>query len=175
MLNLPADYVFEFDCCEEAGMMAHEVFKVYNSPDYANVGGMDFNWNTYDNGKISVAPQGALYLTKEGSNNINDGTWGSMNELYLVQYIDLETGEELERPVVTPFTVEHDLQAPVVTQSVDENNCYMLSWQEVPGAVEYRVYEHFMDYGYTVECVTTKTSVSADEFESQKEMDEYSE
>ncbi len=175
MLNLPADYVFEFECCEEAGMMAHEVFKVYNSPDYANVGGMDFNWNTYDNGKISVAPQGALYLTKEGSSNINDGTWGSMNELYLVQYIDLETGEELERPVVTPFTVEHDLQAPVVTQSVDENNCYMLSWQEVPGAVEYRVYEHFMDYGYTVECVTTETSVSADEFESQKEMDEYSE
>ncbi len=175
MLNLPADYVFEFECCEEAGMMAHEVFKVYNSPDYANVGGMDFNWNTYDNGKISVAPQGALYLTQDGSTNINDGTWGSMNELYLVQYIDLETGEELERPVVTPFTVEHDLQAPVVTQSVDENNCYMLSWQEVPGAVEYRVYEHFSDYGYTVECVTTETSVSADEFESQKEMDEYSE
>ena len=175
MLNLPADYVFEFDCCEEAGMRAHEVFKVYNSPDYANVGGMDFNWNTYDNGKISVAPDGALYLSKEGSNNIDDGTWGSMSELYLVQYIDLETGEELERPVVTPFTIEHDLQAPVVTQSVDENNCYMLSWQEVPGAVEYRVYEHFMDYGYTVECVTTETSVSADEFESQKEMDEYSE
>ena len=80
MLNLPEDYVFEFDCCKEAGMRALEVFKVYNSPDYANVGGMDFNWNTYDNGKISVAPDGALYLTKEGSNNINDGTWGSMNE-----------------------------------------------------------------------------------------------
>lgn len=175
MLNLPADHVFEFECSEEAGMIAQDVFRVYNSPEYSNVGGMQFNWNTYDNGKISVAPYGALYLTKEGSSNIDDGTWGSMNELYLVQYIDLETGEELERPIVTPFTVEYDLQAPVVTQSVDENNCYMLSWQEVPGAVEYRVYEHFMEYGYKVECVTTKTSVSADEFESQKEMDKYSE
>ncbi len=175
MLNLPADYVFEFECSEEAGMLVQDVFKVYNSPDYINAGGMDFNWNTYDNGKITVAPYGALYLTKEGSSNIKDGTWGSLNELYLVQYIDLETGEELERPIVTPFTVEHDLQAPVVTQSVDENNCYMLSWQEVPGAVEYRVYEHFSDYGYKVECVTTETTVSADEFESQKRIDEYSE
>ncbi len=175
MYNLPADHIFEFECSEEAGMYVHDAFKVYNSPEYTNVGGMQFNWNTYENGKITVAPQGALYLTKEGSQNIDDGTWGSLNELYLVQYIDLETGEELERPIVTPFTVEHALEAPVVTQSVDENNCYMLSWEEVPGAVEYRVYEHFMDYGYTVECVTTANTASGDEFESQQQMNEYSE
>ena len=173
MLNLPEDYVFEFDCSEATGMYyAQDAFKVYNSPDLANAGGMQFNWNTYENGKITVAPYHTLYLTKEKSSHCNDGTWGTLNELYLVQYIDLETGETLEKPIVTPFTVEHDLQAPVITQGVDENNCYRLTWEAVPGAVEYVVYEHFSNTGYTVEYTTTETTASADAFITQKESDE---
>lgn len=175
MLNLPDDYVFEFECSEEAGMYAYEAFSVYNSPDLANVGGIQFNTNTYENGKIIVAPGYTLHLEKESSAYMNDGTWGNLNELYLVQYLDLETGNKLERPIVTPFTVEHDLQAPVITQGVDENNCYMLSWEAIPGAVEYRIYEHYLDSGYYVECVTTENTVSADEFQTQKESDEFME
>ncbi|MBQ8247340.1 MAG: transglutaminase domain-containing protein [Lachnospiraceae bacterium] len=173
--DLPKDYVFEFECSEEAGMLVHDAFKVYNSPKYTNVGGMRFNWNTYENGKITVAPSGALYMDETGSSNVDDGTWGSLNELYLIQYIDLETGETLERPIVTPFTIQHDLEEPIVTQSVNENSCYTLSWKAVPGAVEYRVYEHYSDYGYKIEYVTTETFATSDKFESQIEMNEYHE
>ncbi len=173
MLNLPKDYVFEFECSDEAGYIAYEAFQVYDNSDFENVGGMTYNWNTYENGKITVAPYGALYLNETGSTNINDGTWGSLNQLYLVQYIDLTTGEKLERPIVTPFTVQHEVTAPVITQGVDAANCYTLSWEKVPGAVEYRVYEHFLSVGYTLECTTSNTSVSVEDFESQKTMEEY--
>lgn len=173
MLNLPKDYVFEFECSEKAGYIAHEAFEVYDNADFENVGGMTYNWNTYENGKITVAPYGTLYMNETGSTNIDDGTWGSLNQLYLVQYIDLATGEKLERPIVTPFTVQHELAAPVVTQGVDAANCYTLSWEEVPGAVEYRIYEHYLSVGYTLECTTSNTFVSVEEFESQKIMEEY--
>lgn len=173
MLNLPKDYVFEFECSEEAGYIAYEAFQVYDNSGFENVGGMTYNWNTYENGKITVAPYGALYLNETGSTNVKDGTWGSLNQLYLVQYIDLETGEKLERPIVTPFTVQHELAAPVITQGVDAANCYTLSWEEVPGAVEYRIYEHYLSVGYTLECTTSNTSVSVEDFESQKTMEEY--
>ncbi len=173
MLNLPKDYVFEFECSDEAGYIAYEAFQVYDNSDFENVGGMTYNWNTYENGKITVAPYGALYLNETGSTNIDDGTWGSLNQLYLVQYIDLVSGAKLERPIVTPFTVQHDLTAPVITQGVDAANCYTLSWEEVPGAVEYRVYAHFLSVGYTLECTTSNTSVSVEDFESQKRMEEY--
>ena len=173
MYNLPGDYVFEFECCEEVGDYPQDAFVVVDNIDYVNGGGMDFNWNTYEDGKITVAPYGAIYLTENGSSNIHDGTWGSLNVLYLVQNVDLTTGEELEKPLITPFTVVHDLEAPIVHQGVDENNCYTLSWDAVPDAVEYRVYTHSLNYVYSVECVTTDTSVSVSEFETQKQMEEY--
>ncbi|MBQ7833750.1 MAG: hypothetical protein IJ336_09285 [Lachnospiraceae bacterium] len=140
MYNLPIDHVFEFECCEEIGNYPNEAFTVVDNTDFVNKGGMTFNWNTYEDGKITVEPRGALYLDKNGSSNINDGTWGSLNVLYLVQKVDLTTGETLEKPIITPFTVQQPLQAPIISQGVDENNNYTISWEAVPGAVEYRVY-----------------------------------
>ena len=170
--NLPEDYVFEFECSEQAGYEAYRAFAVYDNPNYVNAGRMTYTTCDYENGKIYVKPSGALYLTENGSSHVDDN-WGSLNQLYLVQYIDLETGKDLERPIVTPFTIEHDMQAPVLKQGVDENNSYTLSWKEVPGAVEYRIYEFFSDCAYKVECTTTETSVTVNEFDSQKRMDEY--
>ncbi len=173
LYDLPHDHVFEFECSEEAGYIAYDAFKVYDNSDYENVGGMVYNRNVYEDGKIKVVPDGALYLNENGSSNTNDGTWGSLNQLYLVQYIDLTTGEKLEKPLVTPFTVEHEVQAPMIQQGVDEKNSYVISWEPVEGAVEYRIYEHFGNVGYKLECTTSETAVSVEEFESQKRTEEY--
>ncbi len=173
LYDLPHDHVFEFECSEEAGYIAYDAFKVYDNSDYENVGGMVYNKNIYEDGKIKIVPDGALFLNENGSSNVNDGTWGSLNQLYLVQYIDLTTGEKLEKPLVTPFTVEHEMQAPIIQQGVDEKNSYVLSWEPVEGAVEYRIYEHFGNEGYKLECKTSEATVSVEEFESQKRTEEY--
>ncbi len=175
LYDLPKDHTFEFECSEAAGYVAYKAFKVFDNSDYEDITGMVYNRNVYENGKIKVVPDGTLALNENGSYNTNDGTWGSLNQLYLVQYVDLNTGEDLEKPLVTPFTIQHDLAAPSVSQSLDENNSYVLSWEAVPGAVEYRVYEHFGDCAYKLECTTTDTSVSVEDFATQKKSENYME
>lgn len=173
LYNLSKNHVFEFECSEEAGNMAFKAFKVFDNSNYEDLFNCSYAKVEYNNGKITVSPSGALFLNNTGSTNVNDGTWGSLNRLYLVQYIDLETGKDLEKPIVTPFTIEHEIDSPTISQTVDSNNSYILSWEEVPGAVQYRVYEHFGDVGYALECTTTETTVSVEEFKTQQKSETY--
>ncbi len=172
LYDLSEDYVFTFECSEEAGMCANEAFEVYDNPKFEEITGKTYHKCEYENGKLIVKPEHALYLDENGSKSVSDGTWGSMNQLYLVQHIDLTTGEKLEKPLVTPFTIKHDVPAPQIWQEVDENNSYVLRWNEVPGAVEYRVYECFGDVAYKIQCSTLGTSVSVEDFADQKESEE---
>lgn len=171
--SLEKDYVFKFECSEEAGNVAYKAFDVFDNSNYENIKNMSYAKVEYKDGKITISPSGALFLNETGSTNINDGTWGSLNKLYLVQYIDLETGKDLEKPIVTPFTIKHDVDAPTIKQGVDENNSYILSWEPVKNAVEYHVFEHFGDTGYVLECSTTNTSVSVEEFKTQQKSENY--
>ena len=169
--NLASDYVFEFPCSEAAGYLAFKAFGVYASPNFTE-SFRTYNRNTYENGVIRVAPGDVVQLDANGSRDINNGTWGSLNELYLVQFIDLETGKDLEKPIVTPFSVRHDVKAPVIAQGVDEKNNYTLSWKPVEGAKQYVVYEYFGGCAYNVCCTTTETSVNVEEFKKQKESED---
>ena len=169
--NLASDYVFEFPCSEAAGYLAFKAFGVYASPNFTE-NFRTYNRNTYENGVIRVAPGDVVQLDANGSRDTNNGTWGSLNELYLVQFIDLETGKDLEKPIVTPFSVRHDVKAPVIAQGVDEKNNYTLSWKPVEGAKQYVVYEYFGGCAYNVCCTTTETSVNVEEFKKQKESED---
>ena len=169
--NLASDYVFEFPCSEAAGYLAFKAFGVYASPNFTE-NFRTYNRNTYENGVIRVAPGDVVQLDANGSRDINKGTWGSLNELYLVQFIDLETGKDLEKPIVTPFSVRHDVKAPVIAQGVDEKNNYTLSWKPVEGAKQYVVYEYFGGCAYNVCCTTTETSVNVEEFKKQKDSED---
>jgi transglutaminase-like putative cysteine protease len=175
MYSVPEDFEFEFEASKEAGYVAYKAFKVYPNTDISRSQSY-FSVCDYDDstGKITVRPSGSIRITYDGQKHTDDGTWGSYNKLYLVQYIDLETGEDLAEPVITPFTVEHDIDAPVVTQGVAEDNTYQLSWNEVSGATEYRVYRHYGDNNFELEATTTDTSIKGEEFKSQKTDDNYS-
>lgn len=172
MYNLPNDYVFEFECSDKASYRSYDVFKVYATQDYTNAF-RSYNKNTVENGKIKVAPEGIVELDENGSHDVSNGTWGSLNQLYLVQFIDLETGEDLEKPIVTPFTVKHELNSPAVSQGVDEKNNYRLSWNPVDGASKYAVFEHINGCAYNLCCTTSDTSVTVEEFKQQKESEEF--
>lgn len=173
LYNVAGDHVFSFPCSEKAGYIAFDAFKVYDTPDFERAM-RSYNWNTYEDGVIKVAPNGVVQLSEYGSRDVNNGTWGSLNQLYLVQYLDLETGEKLHKPIVTPFTVEHSVKSPFIHQEVDDKNNYMLQWEPVEGAVKYVVYEYYGNAAYDVACVTEGTEVSVWEFNRQKEAEKLS-
>ena len=172
LYNLASDYVFEFPAEKEAGNVCYDAFKVYDTDDLERENKKSYNWNTYENGVIKVAPDSVIKLDGEEGQSCKDGTWGSMNQLYLVQYIDLDTGKELEKPVITPFTVEHDLKSPVVGQGVDDKNNYVLEWKSVEGAKQYAIYERIDNSSYTLRATTTDTTISSRAFDNQADSEE---
>lgn len=69
---------------------------------------------------------------------LND--WGNLPQYYMVQYVDLETGEKLEKPIVTVFTVDSEVKnAPRVTLGINEEGFPVFRWKKVPGAERYYI------------------------------------
>lgn len=65
-------------------------------------------------------------------------SWGNFGELYLVQKLDMETGEELEIPRITIIQVNTELkEAPVVQYMCDEKGVATINWTPVEGATDY--------------------------------------
>ena len=64
--------------------------------------------------------------------------WGNRGTLYMVQMVDLETGEPLEKPVVTVMTVKGELDAPDVTFDQTDDGVARFQWEPVEGAEQYR-------------------------------------
>lgn len=66
--------------------------------------------------------------------------WGNAGTMYLATYIDLETGEKLEKPQVQVVTIEGELaDTPRLSYSFTEDGRVHLYWNEVEGAREYFV------------------------------------
>ena len=61
--------------------------------------------------------------------------WGNLPQYYMVRYVDTENGEILDKPVVTVFTVDHEVrQAPRVSMGINEEGMPVFRWNKVPGA-----------------------------------------
>lgn len=168
LTDINATDVFKFECSEAAGQVAYNTFKVYDNPNLEDISQVNYAKVTYKDGVLTVSPDDVILLTESGSKNASDGTWGSFEKLYLVQYVDLKTGTELAKPVVTPFLVKHDLATPAVAQTLDENNTYTLKWSSVPGADRYLIYEHYGDSTYDLVGITESTSITSNEFAKQQ-------
>ena len=64
---------------------------------------------------------------------LND--WGNLPQYYMVQYVDLETGEKLEKPIVTVFTVDSEVKnAPRVTLGINEEGFPVFRWKKSAGS-----------------------------------------
>jgi hypothetical protein len=172
--NLSKDYVFEFDASDVAGANVYNAFSVYDSTEFTDTYKRNFAICKYSNGKITVSPNVVTELTREGEKTITEGTWGSLNTLYLVQNIDLQTGQELNNPIVTPFSIRHDLVAPTVRQSVSKEGIYTLTWDNIGGATEYWVYR-LSDGYYSLQCTTSNTSVTSNDLKDQQRQNNYQE
>lgn len=179
MYGLDEDYVFEFDACDEAGSKSFDAFCVYVSEDdmQEDIDCMATNGyhssgyycdSSFEDGKIKVSPTGVIRLAGVyEADPDSDPTWGVYNKLFLAQWMNLETGEMLDEPLVTIFSVNHFIDAPVVTQKLDETNNYTLTWNPVAGATEYSVFSMLDDQTFSFEGTTTDTTISVNEFQSE--------
>ena len=141
MFNLAKDYKFSYDV--GSGYFANEKtpgFAVFRDSDLEKSVDITID-RDYDNNKVTIVPtvvfQFQDHLTKE-----IDYTWGDMSKFWLVQYRDTQTGDELDKPLVTVFTIARDLNTPTLKQSVGEDGYYKLSWTPVDGADYYDVYKY---------------------------------
>jgi hypothetical protein len=86
---------------------------------------------------VTDNPDDEFYINYLGRNN----DWGNLPRYYLVQYVDMQTGEELEKPLVQVFEVAAELPAPDSRFFVNEEGLASLSWVPVNGAERYIVIE----------------------------------
>ncbi|MGX8850534.1 transglutaminase domain-containing protein [Amedibacillus sp. YH-ame10] len=66
--------------------------------------------------------------------------WGNAQQYYIVQKYNLQTGEKLEKPEVTLFTIGTEIKdTPQVSFYVNENGVGGLKWNKIKGATEYAI------------------------------------
>lgn len=143
--DLKQDHIFEFQISKKAqkvlkerGYPSHKYFSIYTDKQLNNE--LDFEYDNED-GTILVAPISTptLNISSDAEevivNKANE--WGIFDHYFLVQHVDLDTGDNLEKPIVTVFTVQQDLATPEVKMSFTKDGIMNLSWDEVSGAKEY--------------------------------------
>lgn len=78
------------------------------------------------------------FLFEKGENQ----DWGNLGRMYLVRWIDLQTGEKLDKPEITEIKIEGELDRPKNFQfEVSEYGNGILSWEPVEDAECYLVVE----------------------------------
>lgn len=144
--DLKQDHVFEFKISKTAQKVLKErrypsrkYFSVYTDKELNNE--IKFKYDNED-GNISIAPNSKSTIRFEKASEKSaiaheDGEWGIFDHYFLVQNIDLDTGESLKKPLVTIFTVQQDLATPKVKTEFTEDGIMNLTWDKVSGASEY--------------------------------------
>jgi len=66
-------------------------------------------------------------------------TWGYIKHFYLALKVDVKTSETLEKPQVTIFTIENQLEAPKSKFYVTEEGYAAFTWEPVAGADYYLI------------------------------------
>lgn len=100
--------------------------------------------------------------------------WGNLGKYYLVQYIDLETGKELKKPIITIVNVQGEIkEAPTIEFFTNEKGQGGFRWKEVEGADKYVIFstqtrteDNWNEgkfYAGSIEGVTEGTSWTAEE------------
>ncbi|MCQ2495661.1 MAG: transglutaminase-like domain-containing protein [Lachnospiraceae bacterium] len=70
-------------------------------------------------------------------------TWGNAPMYYLAIHYDMEKTEpvKLEQPIIIPFTVKNEVNAPNAKGVVDATGRLKLVWEPVEGAEKYMIYK----------------------------------
>lgn len=119
--------------------------------------------------EIDISDLSGNYLYDEEFGN----NWGNLEQLYFVQKLDMETGEELETPLITILRVNTEIEtAPKVSYSCNDKGEAYISWKPVEGATEYLLFtvmktdEGFNNYSYVFDRISdTSWTAESDSFD----------
>ncbi len=76
------------------------------------------------------------YFFEKGENQ----DWGNLGKMYLVRWLDLQTGDVLEKPEITEVFIKGELDTPKNFRfGVSEYGNGILSWEPVEGAERYLI------------------------------------
>lgn len=95
---------------------------------------------------ITVGPMEPVLKTKFQSEAYayeDTDMWGNAPMYYIAVHYDMEadTPVKLEEPIIIPFTVKNQVQAPNAKGVVDSTGRFKLEWDPVEGAEKYIIYE----------------------------------
>ncbi|MDE6728622.1 MAG: hypothetical protein K2J80_11895 [Oscillospiraceae bacterium] len=98
-----------------------------------------------DGTTLRVSPIGGVLTTEaEEHGTIEDDieVWGNASMYYIAVWVDLDAEGfvKLDKPVVIPFTVKHELAIPTLKGVVDSTGRFKLVWNKVEGATSYNIY-----------------------------------
>lgn len=133
-----------------------QIVNVYKDPELTQPIGSHFEWDEesrilsvtpprWEPGGISGSSLGEedpgydpSSVTLFDKGELQD--WGNLPRYYLVRYVDTETGDALEKPLVTVVTVAHEVSGtPKLSVQIDEEGMPVFRWNEVKGAETYYV------------------------------------
>ena len=173
MYNLEKDHIFTYEVAEEFyDAEEYDAFKVYSDGDFEQAVNITVEEDT-DANTVTITPNQVFSYEEEEGSSVSDGTWGTRSKFWLVQYIDTKTGKELEKPLVTVFSIAQEMNTPTMKQSVGADGYYKLSWSEVEGADYYEVYEYDAGLEHAESIVTTENlECSNEEFSTVKGYEE---
>jgi len=167
LLSLASDHHFEFEISQVAfdailakGYLVDDIFSLYFDADLTiRFTDIQTSFSTED-GLFIVAPAHTYFFTPTGMFR-NTDDWGHFSHYHLVQNFDLTTGVRLEIPYVTVFTVERELDRPVVSVEQEENGSFTFAWNEIEGAEYYSIVRvrFCEDVGVEMVTVTTTTEL----------------
>lgn len=151
--NVKRDHGFDFKVSETAKNVFtsftdnwNDIIRVYRNSELTQE--VAYKANNDDEG-VTISPyRNPLFALPDkdlGGNLYDQGEWndwGNAQQYYLEVFYDLETGEKLEKPEVTIFTVKSEIQeTPQVEFYVTDKGVAGLKWNKVKDADEYAIVE----------------------------------
>lgn len=99
---------------------------------------------------LTVSPMSPVLASQQQDTEYvygGEDQWGNAPMYYIAVHYDMDadTPVKLDTPVVIPFTVRNEVNAPTLDRNVDSEGCFSLSWTPVDGAEKYNVYHLVTD------------------------------
>ncbi len=94
---------------------------------------------------VTVSPMSPVLASRQQDSDYVYGgeeEWGNAPMYYLAVHYDMNADKavKLDEPVIIPFTVRNEVNAPTIKRNVDSQGCLSLSWEPVEGAEKYNIY-----------------------------------
>lgn len=156
-----------FDPLQKGMEIFSDIVALYQDADLTQKVLNVYEWNG-ETGEIQLKPpkNHLLNISREGLSKDEMGMegrgsslfekdasqdWGNLGKMYMVRYVDLETGDLLEKPLISVVTVTGELETPEVKFVQTADGMAGFTWKSVKGAAKYFITEvtYSMEDGFS--------------------------